>query len=345
MKMRYPAAIVAALALVALSACSDNGNGLELPSPSISGSPVTKAQLLDALWGGEGVEATADAKCLVGSHFRIAADNGFDIMRAEDPFADDIWTYHPDTRNVIIVSTINIAFDDSTIDGRGSDCAAEGTFAYALAASKADPLSIETSDELAARQNLFNLARSGATPYPRCMITAYFEKDGVESCGPATPTSDKTDPEETPATAAADDNDQASGGGSTSGSTDGNTSGNGGTISFPFHPIKLPFPRPFVKLGAQVFKASEENTTVEETSTPQGSDGENDSTQQDSTGTSWCGNVTTGAMVPIRGIKLVVDGIDCRVQLKPGQQAPWDTREQPNHRPSGPVYSRPNSNS
>jgi len=34
----------------------------------------------------------------------------------------------------------------------------------------------------------------------------------------------------------------------------------------------------------------------------------------------------------LRPFKLVVDGIDCRISLRPGQQTPWDTRE-----PQGPV--------
>jgi predicted small lipoprotein YifL len=136
MRMTIRIALVAWIALGTLAACSDHGPLNVNPSitPSISGEPITKAELADAIWGAtEGV--SEGAACVADSSFTIEKAGGFDIMR--DRSLSD-WR----SQRVIVVSSITVPFLDPTADARSPSCPPEGAIGYVVSASDQTPIAI-----------------------------------------------------------------------------------------------------------------------------------------------------------------------------------------------------------
>ena len=178
---------VAVLA-VALAGCSDSQ--MEYgpdPNLTIPDATVSRVELVDALWG-LGEEPILEAECIAGSTFQIPSDQTFTITKNAS-LTDE----HPE--KAIIVSNINISFTDDGADGRGPNCGVGGLH-YAVMATEEEPIDIVSSVGISARHSVAHIARIAATDYPSCLITAHFERVGVEDCN-ATDDSEDTAEQET----------------------------------------------------------------------------------------------------------------------------------------------------
>ncbi len=168
-------AIIIVLTGTWLTACSDNGASDEQPLPDVSAATVTADALAAAVWGAsEG--SSPDADCLAGSSFTISPEGGFSIVK----HYVKLKTGRMDPR-VKIISDINISFPDAASDGRGAACGS-GALSYAVPATEETPVDIEVAESLKSRQSLDTMARESATPYPKCEITAHFDKAGSVLC-------------------------------------------------------------------------------------------------------------------------------------------------------------------
>jgi|GEM_PF-2145152 len=167
---------LAAMVTVSIAIAGCNNQKIDQqtqPNLTTPGAIVYKADLIDALWN-PGEDTSIDAECLVGSSFQIFPEASFTIMRNAEPTKE-----HP--AGALIVSNIEIYFDDYESDGRGASCG-QGSLSYMIAVSEDDPIDIVSSTELLARHSVANIARDTATEYPGCAVSAYFEKTGVEVC-------------------------------------------------------------------------------------------------------------------------------------------------------------------
>ncbi len=177
MKRTLFIAVISICCLIFLASCKDGG-GVTEPQPDIvtSGATITKAELIDALWN-EGEEASQEVHCLISSSFRITSETPFTIAKNTAP--SDF-----NTAEVVIVSNVNINFNDPAIDGRGSECG-EGILQYNVSASESVPIDIEPATEIRARHSLVHMASGKHTSYPGCTIRAHFDKAGKVICDPA----------------------------------------------------------------------------------------------------------------------------------------------------------------
>lgn len=168
-------AVCAFAAIACIAGCLDDGNPASTPAPdnslSIPGTPVSKAVLINALWG-ISEEPDADALCVATSSLSFDTTNTFMIMKA--PAKSD-YNITP----VAIVGSINATLLTSSTEGRGS--CPEGDLKYIISASEIAPIDIELAESMKSRQNLEAKAGANPTPYPSgCRIDAHFEKSGNE---------------------------------------------------------------------------------------------------------------------------------------------------------------------
>ncbi len=167
----------AALLLATFAAgCTDGARVDEVTPDIVSASAtITKAELIEGLWDDDAeIEASQDVECVIGSTFTIKSDNPFTISQNFDPS-----DYN--TADVIVISPVNIVFEDSTSDGRGAACG-EGMLEYVVQASEAAPIDIEVAEALRSRHSLVHMASGSHTEYPGCTIMAHFDKSGEEIC-------------------------------------------------------------------------------------------------------------------------------------------------------------------
>lgn len=177
MKNLISIAILSAALVIFAAGCSD-GNRTEEFMPDIveGGATVTKAELIDAIWNEDG-EISPEILCLVTSSFTIKSDNTFTIAKNGNP--TDL-----NSAEVVIVSPLNIEFDDPASDGRGPSCAPEAMLQFDVSASDQDPIDIETATALRARHSLIHMVSGAHTEYPGCTIRAHFDKAGKAICDP-----------------------------------------------------------------------------------------------------------------------------------------------------------------
>lgn len=168
-------AVCAFMAIACAAGCLDDGVATSAPEPdnslSIPGTPVSKAALINALWG-IGEEQDADALCVATSTLSFDTTSTFMIMKA--PAKTD-YNITP----VSIVGSVNAILPAATTEGRGS--CPEGDLKYIISASEIAPIDIELAESMKSRQNLEAKAGVNPTPYPSgCRIDAHFEKSGNE---------------------------------------------------------------------------------------------------------------------------------------------------------------------
>jgi hypothetical protein len=177
MKKLLSIAILSTLLAFFVAGCSE-GNVTEEFMPDIveGGASITKAELIDAIWNEDG-ELSPDVLCLVTSTFTIKSNNTFTIARNGNP--TDL-----NSAQVVIVSPLNIEFEDPASDGRGPSCAPEAMLQYDVSASEQEPLDIETATALRARHSLIHMVSGAHTEYPGCTIRAHFDKAGKAICNP-----------------------------------------------------------------------------------------------------------------------------------------------------------------
>jgi predicted small secreted protein len=177
MKRTLFIAIISIRCLAFLAGCNDSG-GIGEPQPDIvtGGATITKAELIDALWNEE-VEVSKDVRCLINSSFKITSKTPFTIAKNTVP--SDF-----NRADVVIVSDVNVNFDDPATDGRGGECG-EGILQYNVSASESVPIDIEPATEIKARHSLVHMASGKHTAYPGCTIRAHFDKAGKVICDPA----------------------------------------------------------------------------------------------------------------------------------------------------------------
>lgn len=166
-------AVCAFMAIACAAGCLDDGVATSAPEPdnslSIPGTPVSKAALINALWG-IGEEQDADALCVATSTLSFDTTSTFMIMKA--PAKTD-YNITP----VSIVGSVNAILPAATTEGRGS--CPEGDLKYIISASEIAPIDIELAESMKSRQNLEAKAGANPTPYPSgCRIDAHFEKSG-----------------------------------------------------------------------------------------------------------------------------------------------------------------------
>jgi len=177
MKRLLSIAILSTLLVVFAAGCSDgNRNDEFMPDIVEGGASVTKAELIDAVWNEDG-EISPDVLCLVNSTFTIKSDNTFKIAKNGNP--TDL-----NSAQVVIVSPLNIEFEDPASDGRGPSCAPEAMLQFDVQASEQEPIDIETATALRARHSLIHMVSGAHTDYPGCTIRAHFDKAGKAICNP-----------------------------------------------------------------------------------------------------------------------------------------------------------------
>lgn len=167
------AAIMAQFILVG---CGDEG-GFQKPPAELDISPVSvgKADLVNAVWGEADLKPEAD--CLAGSSFKITSENKFKIVnkvRADKRLTD----------TVLVISDVTIMFKDPKNDGRGAKCNANDNFGYTITVTEEDPMEIETTGTVKNPLQSPNIVVNGTKPtdYPKCEITANFDKAGTVVC-------------------------------------------------------------------------------------------------------------------------------------------------------------------
>lgn len=177
MKKLISIAILSTLLVVFASGCSEGNRNEEfMPDIVEGGASITKAELIDAIWNEDG-EVPLDLLCLVTSTFTIKSDNTFTIAKNGNPGG-----LNP--AEVVIVSPINVEFDDPANDGRGPTCAPEAMLQYDINASEQEPIGIESATALRARHSLIHMVSGAHVNYPGCTIRAHFDKAGKAICDP-----------------------------------------------------------------------------------------------------------------------------------------------------------------
>ena len=177
MKRLLSIAILSTLLVVFAAGCSDGNRNEEfMPDIVEGGGSISKAELIDAVWNEDG-EIPPDLLCLVTSTFTVKSDNTFTIAKNGNPAGLN-------QAEVVIVSAINIQFDDPASDGRGPTCSPEAMLEYDVNASDQEPIDIETATALKARHSLIHMVSGAHTTYPGCTIRAHFDKGGKAICNP-----------------------------------------------------------------------------------------------------------------------------------------------------------------
>jgi len=164
-----------------LSGCwDDSGAGNSNPNPgeSVPAKFVSKAALIDALWG-LSEEPNPDAEKVASSTFIFAQENPIMIIRSVEPT-------ELNTTPVAIVASLNLGTYECGYNPTDPTSGVQlwswsaCTEKYLVTADEESPIDIELAESLGSKQSLESKARRSPTPYPStgCVVEANFEKHG-----------------------------------------------------------------------------------------------------------------------------------------------------------------------